>query len=101
MNDNVTNSMLYILIALDVGQKHGYGIVKWVNEKSGKFTLKSGSVYGVLSRMIDKDLIVKSDKVQRRQYYCITSRGRDVLRQEIARVKDLIKVYASSIVLQS
>ena len=91
---------LYILVALRRGDRHGYGIMQDVLERSGgKVRLWPATLYGSLKRLIEKGLIAESGERPapelddaRRRYYKLTPLGRQVLDLESQRLKDLVRV---------
>ena len=73
--------------------KHGYGIAKWVHEKTnGRIRLGSGTIYGTLSKMQNDHLITVYDEIDNRIIYEITTRGKTVLNAEIERLKELVNI---------
>lgn len=94
----LTPAVLHILLALSTTERHGYGIMKQVEEDSqGKVTMGPGTLYGSISRMIDAGLIKESKKRvdpelddERRIYYKLTAHGRTALSAELERYRDVI-----------
>lgn len=83
----------YLILLSLAEPKHGYGISKWVSEKTGgRIKLGSGTIYGTLSKMQKDHLITVFDEVDNRIIYEITSRGKTVLAAEIARLKELVSI---------
>lgn len=74
-----------ILSVLDEGPSYGYAILKDINSKAeGVLKFGEGTIYPVLHRMEDKELISskwgKCEKTGRkRKYYRITPKGRKLL----------------------
>lgn len=100
----VNHSEFHILLALADGQRHGYGIMQEVAEKSGgSVKLGPGTLYGAINRMLQAGLIEesakrpssKSDDARRRCYYQLTPAGRAVAREEAARLASLVQVAKS------
>ena len=91
-------AMLQILLALGDGERHGYGIMKEVEGRSGgEVRLGPGTLYGSIKRMLAGGLIEESDERpdpalddQRRRYYRITDFGRRVTGAEAERLADLV-----------
>jgi PadR family transcriptional regulator, regulatory protein PadR len=82
----------YILLALAEGPQHGYGIMKEVERESGgEVRLEIGSLYRLLSRMLQAGLIEESGADERRRYYRISRAGRRALKEEAARLADLVE----------
>jgi len=75
---------------------HGYGIVKASSGDSTKAVLDLGSLYRIISRLIDKGLIeavpVEQLRSKRqRRYYRATDLGRRVARAEALRLRELLE----------
>ncbi|HYN10747.1 MAG TPA: PadR family transcriptional regulator [Vicinamibacterales bacterium] len=87
-----------VLLALADTERHGYGIILEVNERTdGLIRLRTGTLYTLLQRLLDESLIEESDTRpgpdqddQRRKYYRLTELGRDVLAAEARRLESLI-----------
>jgi DNA-binding PadR family transcriptional regulator len=85
-----------VLVALAEQDRHGYGIVKRIAERSGgAVMLAPGNLYQVLDRLVDGGLIEeragRQDGGSRRRYYGITGAGRQVATAEAARLKALVR----------
>jgi DNA-binding PadR family transcriptional regulator len=100
----VNHSEFHILLALADRERHGYGIMQEVEEKSaGTVRLGPGTLYGAIKRMLAAGLIeestkrpaLKNDDERRRCYYRLTSRGRSVLTEEVERLAALVRVAAA------
>jgi len=89
----ITEPVLLILLSLAEQPRHGYSILKDVEEMSeGRVRLSTGTLYGALRRLLDDAWITRhsaDDKSRGRQDYRLTARGRKILQQEIARLKQL------------
>lgn len=68
-----------ILTSLAGGPKHGYALVKDVEEIAGT-TLGAGTLYAALSRLERRGLIEALPEEERRRPYRITSTGAGALR---------------------
>src|SRR5258708_34659810 len=83
----MTGQAFFVLTALADGPRHGYGIVREVEELShGRVRLKIGSLYGVLDRLAAEGLI-EPDREEAhdgrlRRYYRLTRDGRGRLAEE-------------------
>ena len=93
MQDNIvlTEATYYILLAL-YSPRHGYGIMQEVEEMSnGRVRLAAGTLYGVLSSMVDKGWIkqLPIDSGSRKKNYQITDLGLQVLKNEVERLREL------------
>ena len=95
-----------VLLALADGDRHGYAIIKEVEERSGgSVRLRTGTLYTLLQRLLEEELIVQPDSNpappvsdagpsaradSRRRYYRLTALGDAVLRAEAQRLEGLI-----------
>ena len=76
-----------VLLALADSERHGYGIIREVDERTdGLIRLRTGTLYTLLQRLLDEELIEESDRRpsrdqddERRRYYRLTELGRGVL----------------------
>lgn len=87
----------HILLALAEEPRHGYGIILRVEEwTEGRVTLRTGTLYTALRRMADSGWIegtnMDDPEDPRRNYYRLTGAGRDVLRAEASRVRELAEL---------
>jgi DNA-binding PadR family transcriptional regulator len=88
--------MFQVLVALADGEKHGYAIIKEVAQRTeGKVALRAGTLYPVIKRLVDSDLIAESAfrpgpalDDERRRYYRLTERGRAVALAEADRLQE-------------
>jgi len=86
-----------ILIALADEPRHGYGIIKEIEARTGK-PLKSstGTLYLAIHRLDEAGLIVESDDAaagaSRRRYYRLTELGQEVVAAEAERLALLLGV---------
>ena len=84
----------YLLLSLiERLPMHGYQMMREVNQRSkGYFTLDGGTVYPALRRLERQGLIAswweRVSERQRRRYYQITERGRQVLETKLAEWQD-------------
>ena len=87
----LTETTYYILLALH-SPNHGYGIMQSVQEMShGRVHLAAGTLYGALTSMQEKRWIVLLPKEDgsRKKAYKLTDTGKEVLRTEVKRLKEL------------
>ena len=88
----LTEAVYYILLSL-MEPMHGYGIMQNVERLSGgRLRLAAGTLYGAISTMLEKGWITAMDNTadSRKKEYVITETGREVLRAEYARLKELV-----------
>jgi DNA-binding PadR family transcriptional regulator len=91
----LTPAAFHVLLALADGAKHGYLILKEVQERTGgEVRLSTGTLYGLIKRFLDDELIVElpaeDDGRERRRPYKLTPFGRQVARAEAARLEQLV-----------
>lgn len=87
----LTESTYYILLSL-VSPQHGYGIMQRTEEMSrGRVRLAAGTLYGALNALCDKGWILPLPVADgsRRKEYALTEKGRLILIQEVARLREL------------
>lgn len=90
----------HILLTLADGDRHGYGIMQEVAERTkGKIRLWPATLYGSIRRMEEAGLVepVELDAVdegddERRHYFGITRFGRRVLNAEVNRLDELVRL---------
>jgi DNA-binding PadR family transcriptional regulator len=89
---------LQLLLALAEGERHGYGLVQAIAERTdGIITLEPGNLYRVIKRLLADGLVAESDRRavaelddERRRYYRITALGGRVLAEEVRRLEALV-----------
>jgi DNA-binding PadR family transcriptional regulator len=95
----LTPAMFHILLALADKERHGYDIMREVDERSeGQVRLGPGTLYGSIKRMLNDGLIEELDERpdpelddERRRYYRLTNFGRRVAVAEAERLERLVK----------
>lgn len=94
----LSEAVLLILLSLAEEPRHGYAILKDIEEVSeGRVCLSTGTLYGALRRLLDADWIervVEEEAPRERQTYRLTGAGRDTLKAEVARMKILTRAAA-------
>lgn len=96
----LTPAAFHVLLALADGPKHGYLILKDVEEQTGgEVRLSTGTLYGLIKRFLDDELIIEvpaaADARERRPYR-LTVLGRDVAAAEAARLQRLVTAARSA-----
>lgn len=89
-----------ILLVLRDGEKHGYAIMREVNETTqGLVKLLPGTLYNLVKRMLDDGWIEELDERpdpriddERRRYYRLTGLGQQVLAREAERLAKMVSV---------
>jgi len=92
----LTEPVLMILLSLAGEPRHGYSILKDVEQMSdGRVRLSTGTLYGALRRLLDDDWIQRveqKDTSRGKQAYRLTARGRRNLQFEVDRMKQLTRL---------
>ena len=87
----LTEATYYILLSL-VSPRHGYGIMQMTEELSGgRVHLAAGTLYGALNALSTKGWILQLpvEDESRRKEYRLTEKGLQVLKGEVARLREL------------
>jgi DNA-binding PadR family transcriptional regulator len=96
----LTPAVFHILLALTDSAKHGYAIMREVEQTTeGRMLLGPGTLYGAIKRLLKAGLIAEVDQRPdpalddaRRRYYELTDHGREVLVAEAERLLHLVEV---------
>ena len=90
-NIALTEAVYYILLSL--GQPlHGYGIMQNAEQLSGgRVRLAAGTLYGALNTLLEKGWIKALEENGRKKEYEITEAGKDAVRREIIRLRELVE----------
>ncbi|MDR2587164.1 MAG: PadR family transcriptional regulator [Coriobacteriales bacterium] len=85
----LTEATYYILLSL-YESLHGYGIMQKVTQMSnGRVQLGAGTLYGVLSTLVERGWIVETAQYDRRKEYLITEAGKAAVEAEMLRLAEL------------
>lgn len=103
----LTSLTYHVLLALADANRHGYGIIKEVEERTdGKMELETGTLYAAMKRMREDELIEvvppskrPADEDSRRRTYRLTPFGQKVLKTESQRLAHLLGIAAEKKVL--
>lgn len=84
-----------MLLTLAGGPRHGYQILKDVEERTdGEVVLSTGTLYGLIKRFLDDELILEMRPTagddERRRTYKLTALGREVAEAEALRLERLV-----------
>lgn len=88
----LTEAVYFILLSL-YEPLHGYGIIKNVRALShDRVILGPGTLYGAVSTLLGKGWIIPMDERanDRKKEYLITEPGKAAVRQEVARLAELL-----------
>jgi DNA-binding PadR family transcriptional regulator len=97
----LTPVALNVLLALADEERHGYGIMLEVRERTGgRVRLGPGTLYGAIKRLKEGGVIEESrarpdtgeaPDDERRRYYRLTGFGSEVLAAEVERLDGLVR----------
>ncbi len=88
-----------VLLVLSDGERHGYALVKEMDERTyGRISLLPGNLYVVLRRLVRDTLIAEcprrtneKHRGRPRRYYEITPTGRQLAVAEVRRLRELVE----------
>jgi DNA-binding PadR family transcriptional regulator len=91
----LTPAMFQVLVAIGQDEKHGYAILKEVEEQSGgDVRLSTGTLYALIKRLLAEGMIQEcrnrppaDQDDQRRRYYRLTAFGLQVAMAEAERME--------------
>jgi DNA-binding PadR family transcriptional regulator len=86
--ERFSEPILFILISLAEGNKHGYAIMEDI-EKSYDMKIGPGTLYGAISRMEKLKLIEAIPSQDRRKPYQITSEGKIYLQEKLTEINQV------------
>ena len=89
----LTPALFHVMLSLADGEKHGYAILKEVQQRTGgEVQLSTGTLYGIIKRLLTdgmiRDSVAGSD--DRRRAYRLTAFGRKVALAEAERLRALV-----------
>ena len=102
----LTPVVFQILLALTDQERHGYGIMKEVSDRTdGSVTIRPGTLYRAVSRLLTDRLIEESETRpdpeeddERRRYYRLMALGRQVAEAEARRMEVILRsAYSKSL----
>jgi DNA-binding PadR family transcriptional regulator len=99
----LTPAMFHVLLALAGDDLHGYAILKEVAMRTGgEVQLSTGTLYGIIKRLLNDGLIAERRERpaaihddERRRYYRLTPKGRDVAAAEAERLEKVVALARS------
>ena len=103
MRDNAKSGALtevtfFVLLSL-YEPRHGYAIMQFIEDKTnGRLVLGAGSLYGAIDSLSKKGWIeLYDDSDVRKKEYRITDLGRQIAKQELARLKEITRIAEETI----
>jgi DNA-binding PadR family transcriptional regulator len=93
----LTPAVFQLLVALADGERHGYALLKSVERQTdGGIRLSTGTLYGIIRRLLDDGLIGERTSRDDRRLYRLTPLGREVARAEADRLEALLATARST-----
>jgi DNA-binding PadR family transcriptional regulator len=89
----LTPALFHVLLSLADGEKHGYAMLKEVEQRTdGAVRLSTGTLYGIVKRLLADGMIRESaaGSDERRTAYRLTAFGRKVALAEAERLRSLV-----------
>jgi len=91
----LSEAVLLILVSLADQPRHGYALMKDIEDLShGRVRMSTGTLYGALRRLLEDEWIERfeqEDTSREKQAYRLTPAGRKQLRFELDRLKQLTR----------
>ena len=95
----VTEPVFLILTSLAEKPRHGYALMKDIEEISeGRVRLSTGTLYGAIRRLLEDGWIERfeqKDTSRDKQAYRLTAAGRRQIRVEVERMRQLTRAAAA------
>ena len=86
----LTPAVFQVLVALANGERHGYALLKEVERQTdGRIRLSTGTLYGIIDRLLGDGLIADRT-IRGRRLYRLTSLGRRTALAEADRLEALL-----------
>ncbi len=100
----LTEATYFILLSLAEQPKHGYAIMKDIQDlSSGRIIFSTGTLYGAIKRLLQANWICRSELINQpypnreRKAYALTDTGRRVLEAEYQRLSHLLQISHSRV----
>jgi DNA-binding PadR family transcriptional regulator len=94
----LTPAVMHVLLALAGGERHGYAILKAIDQQTGaRVRFGPGTIYSTLQRLMEAGWVEETDPPAdatdaRRRYFRLTRDGRAALRSEVDRLAALLDI---------
>jgi len=106
--DPLPQAAFHILLALADEDRHGYGIMREVAERTGnKVRLGPGTLYGSIKTLLEAGLIEELDDhpdpelgTERRRYYRLTASGRTLAQSQAQQLAAVLRIARSKKILR-
>jgi DNA-binding PadR family transcriptional regulator len=88
----LTPAVFQVLVALADEERHGYALLKTVEEQTGgAIRLSTGTLYGIINRLLQDDLLAERTTAEGKRLYKLTPFGAAVARAEASRLEALLE----------
>jgi DNA-binding PadR family transcriptional regulator len=106
--DPLPSAAFHILLALAGEDLHGYAIMRHVEQETdGRVRLGPGTLYGSIKTLLEARLIEEMDErpdaklgSERRRYYHLTSAGLKLMRSEVGKLADVLRLARAKRILR-
>jgi len=89
--DGLTESMYYVLMAFLRKEMCGTEIVEFIKGKTGgRVQIGPGTLYTILGRFEDEEVIEETAVEGRKRTYRITEKGKELFKAELIRLKTCV-----------
>jgi DNA-binding PadR family transcriptional regulator len=88
--------VLDVLLELAGGKRHGWSLIRDIQQRDGGDRILPANFYRTLRALREDGLIAEAqgdpgeDPAERRQYFSLTSLGKEVARAEVRRLESLV-----------
>ena len=92
----LTDLAFNVLVVLSGTPLHGYALLRELRVRTGRGSLRTGTVYGALARLTESGLVREVDAPpgeaddERRRFYGVTALGTEVARAEARRLREVL-----------
>ena len=84
----LSEPMYYLLLTL-LGENHGYAMMHDIEMISkGRVKVGTGTLYTLLARFEKEGIIRATRSLERKKYYIITEKGKELLKEEYEALKN-------------
>ncbi|MDF2675439.1 MAG: PadR family transcriptional regulator [Clostridiales bacterium] len=89
--ESLTETMFYVLMSFLKQEMCGIEIAEFIEKKTnGRVNIGPGTLYTILGKFEEEQLITETRVEGRKRTYCITEKGIDLYKEEIQRLKACI-----------
>ena len=90
--ENLTESMFYVLMALQTEELCGIEIAELIEAKTGgRIKMGPGTLYTILGRFVQEKLIAETEVVGRKRTYTMTQKGIEAYQGELERLRQCLR----------